>query len=144
METRDFDLLYQTFLLRLNETDMVHHRYLYKQINWANRIIGLKGASGVGKTTLVLQHIKEEVEDLQKVLYVSLDNLWFNAHDLMELVDYHYMHGGTLLVLDEIHRLPNWAVYVKNIYDNYPRLKLIYTGSSMLEIALSATSGISS
>lgn len=135
METSDFDFLYQTFLLRLNETDMVHHRYLYKQINWANRIIGLKGASGVGKTTLVLQHIKEEVEDLQKVLYVSLDNLWFNAHDLMELVDYHYMHGGTLLVLDEIHRLPNWAVYVKNIYDNYPRLKLIYTGSSMLEIA---------
>lgn len=134
MEAADFNQLYHTFILRLSETTTDFHRYLYHQINWDNRVIGIKGAGGVGKTTLVLQHIKESGIDVQKVLYASMDNLWFETHDLMDLVEYHHNHGGSLLVLDEIHRLRNWPTYVKNIYDNYPHLQLIYTGSSMLAI----------
>lgn len=134
MEATDFNQLYQTFILRLRETRTDFHRYLYNQINWDNRIIGIKGAGGVGKTTMVLQHIKESQIDISKVIYASMDNLWFETHDLMDLVEYHHTHGGTLLVLDEIHRLCNWSTYVKNIYDNYPEMKLIYTGSSMLSI----------
>ena len=128
MEAKDFNQLYQTFILRLRETQTDFHRYLYDQINWDNRIIGIKGAGGVGKTTMVLQHIKESGIDISKVIYASMDNLWFGTHDLMDLVEYHHTHGGTLLVLDEIHRLHNWSTYVKNIYDNYPEMKLIYTG----------------
>lgn len=134
MEAKDFNQLYQTFILRLRETQTDFHRYLYDQINWDNRIIGIKGAGGVGKTTMVLQHIKESGIDISKVIYASMDNLWFGTHDLMDLVEYHHTHGGRLLVLDEIHRLHNWSTYVKNIYDNYPEMKLIYTGSSMLSI----------
>ena len=97
-------------------------------------MIGIKGARGVGKTTLILQHIKEHFPDRDKALYVSLDNLWFTTHSLTDLVEYHYTHGGTHLFLDEIHRYPKWQTILKNLYDDYPDLNIVYTGSSMLEI----------
>ncbi len=109
-------------------------RYLYDKINWENRVIAIKGARGVGKTTLILQHIKETFPDLDKALYLSLDNLWFSNHSLMELVEYFYTHGGTHLFLDEVHRYPKWQTVLKNICDDYPDLHIVYTGSSMLEI----------
>ena len=107
---------------------------MYDKINWSNRLIGIKGSRGVGKTTLILQHIKEAFPNRDKALYVSLDNLWFENHSLIELVEYHYTHGGTHLFLDEIHRYPHWQILLKNIIDDYPDLNVVYTGSSMLEI----------
>lgn len=71
---------------------------------------------------------------MQKVFYASLDDLWFRAHDLMDLVEYLYSHGFTHLFLDEVHKLSDWSRYIKNIYDSYPQLHIVYTGSSMLEI----------
>ena len=134
MEENTVEGIYRLFHRKLNAVPTTFIRYLYHQINWNDRLIGIKGARGVGKTTLILQHIKEHFPDRDKALYVSLDNLWFTTHSLTDLVEYHYTHGGTHLFLDEIHRYPKWQTILKNLYDDYPDLNIVYTGSSMLEI----------
>ena len=135
MDYAELEQLYLTSERKIQEVSTQFHRYLYNQINWDNRIIGIKGGGGVGKTTLVLQHIKEAFPDHSKVLYVRLDNMWFQTHNLMDLVEYHYTHGGTHLFLDEIHHLRHWQNYIKSFYDDYSDLHVVYTGSSMLDIA---------
>lgn len=128
------DYLYQTSNRKINQISLEYKRPLYYQINWDNRLIGIKGPKGVGKSTLLLQHIKESFSDRSKVLYVSLDNMWFSTNDLVDLVEYHYTHGGTHIFLDEIHKYKNWQDCIKNIYDDYPDLHIIYTGSSILKL----------
>ena len=104
-------------------------------IHWDARLVGIKGARGVGKTTLLLQHIKQHYTDnLDSVLYVSLDDLWFAEHDLVETVDTFVKSGGEVIYLDEVHKYPLWARAIKNMYDDYPELKIVFTGSSLLEI----------
>ena len=118
----------------LGESRPSSFRYLYKSINWKNRLIILKGSRGVGKTTMLLQHIATAFEDTSTALYVSADHIWFANHSLIDLAEYHYTHGGTHLFIDEIHKYHNWQQEIKNIYDSFPRLNLIVTGSSMLRI----------
>ena len=135
MEEKDVVRLYETSRRLVHETSMAFHRQLLSAVNWASRLICIKGAKGTGKTTLLLQHIRDafgEVDD--KCLFVSLDNIWFAAHDVIDLVDWHWKHGGTHLFLDEVHRLKSWQTIVKNIYDSYPSLNIVYTGSSMLQL----------
>ncbi|MBR3467452.1 MAG: AAA family ATPase [Bacteroidales bacterium] len=98
---------------------------MYDQIDWEERLIGIKGAKGVGKTTLLLQHIKLSFDDWSKAFYVSLDHLWFSDHTLLELVEYLYTHGVTHIFLDEVHRYLTWVREIKNIYDSYPSLHLV-------------------
>lgn len=119
--------------------NMEHIRFLYDTILWDSRMICIKGARGVGKTTLMLQRIKKEKYATGKALYVSLDDLWFTDHRLLELVDYHYTHGGTHIFIDEVHRYPypNWTQELKNIYDSYPGLHVVFSGSSILNINMS-------
>jgi predicted AAA+ superfamily ATPase len=109
-------------------------RYLYDNIAWNNRLTGIVGAKGTGKTTLMLQYIKQTFSNPNKALYASLDNIWFVRHSLSELADMFYSYGGTHLFLDEVHRYADWAVEIKNIYDSYPAIHIVFTGSSMLEI----------
>lgn len=109
------------------------HRYLYEKIAWDDRLIMIKGARGVGKTTLMKQRCKENGPE---GLYASLDQLYFNEHTITELADYHYKHGGTHLYLDEVHLYPryNWEQELKNIYDSYPGFHIVFTGSSLLQL----------
>lgn len=109
-------------------------RYLYGTIDWQERLIGIKGSRGVGKTTMLLQHIKTSFPERSQAFYVSLDNMWFSSHTLSELVEYLYTHGVTHLFLDEVHRYPQWVREIKNSYDSYPKLHIVFTGSSLLEI----------
>lgn len=109
-------------------------RYLYKNINWKNKLIVIIGARGTGKTTLILQHIKNDFNDTSKALYVSADNLWFSNHTLIDLVEHHYTHGGTHIFIDEIHKYEGWEREIKNIYDSYPNYNVVVTGSSALKI----------
>ena len=95
-------------------------------------MIGIKGPRGVGKTTMLLQHILENYEDIDQTLYASLDDLWFASHTLVELVDWAYRHGIMRLYLDEVHRYDQWSINLKNIYDNYPDMSIVYTSSSLL------------
>lgn len=134
MEYSDIQPLLNVFERKLAATELRFKRYLYDQINWNVRLIGIKGARGVGKTTLLLQHIKETFARRDEVLYVSLDNLWFNNHSVAELVEFLYTHGIVNLYFDEVHKCKNWTQLLKNFYDGYPDLNIVYTGSAMLAI----------
>lgn len=134
MDYADIQPLLNAYHRKLAATDMRFKRYLYGQINWNVRLIGIKGARGVGKTTLLLQHIKEAFSNIDEVLYVSLDNLWFESHRLEDLVDFLYARGVTHIYFDEVHRYRNWASLLKQFYDSYPDLNIVYTGSAMLAI----------
>lgn len=124
----------QIYTRLLKATPMDHFRYLYRQIDWEDRLISITGVRGAGKTILLLQYIKENFPDKRNALYASLDNIWFTRNTLTDLVEQFTAYGGTHLFLDEVHRYPNWCVEIKNIYDSYPGLHIVFTGSSMLEI----------
>ena len=97
-------------------------------------MIEIKGSKGVGKTTLILQHILRSFPNVDDALYVSLDNLWFKSHSLKELADFFYAQGGRFLFVDEVHYYPYWQTVLKNIYDEYPDMHIVFTGSSMLQL----------
>ena len=126
--------LYEIFAKRLAQTDTAFVRSLMDEIEWKARLVGLRGARGVGKTTLLLQHIKLYRKLNSSVLYVSLDNIWFSEHKLYDLASNFVKRGGRYLYLDEVHKYPNWAQELKNIYDDFAELQIVFTGSSMLEI----------
>lgn len=128
------EILYRNSHRNVSQVSMSFKRDLHSTINWNARLIGIKGPKGVGKSTLLKQHIKETFPDDSKVLYVSLDNMWFANNDLADLVEYHYLHGGTHLFLDEVHKYEHWQTYIKNIYDDYPTMNVVFTGSSMLKL----------
>lgn len=135
MDYTDIQPLLNTFHRKLAATDLRFKRYLHGQINWDARLLGIKGARGVGKTTMLLQRIKETAgNNLDEVFYASLDNMWFQTHSAEELVEFLYTRGVTRIYLDEVHKYRGWTVLLKNLYDNYPDLNIVYTGSAMLAI----------
>lgn len=134
MEKTEIQPLINNYHNRLATVSNKYHRYLYSQINWDARMIGIKGARGVGKTTLILQHIIENHPNVDDVLYASLDDLWFANHSVMDLVDWVWIQGIKRLYLDEVHRCPNWSLILKNIYDTYSEISIVYTSSSLLSI----------
>lgn len=123
------------FYKKLGATSTDFVRDTMNKVNWSARLIGIKGARGTGKTTLLLQYIKLHLANqLDQTLYVSLDAIWFNTNSLIDLVDDFSKRGGKYLFIDEVHKLPGWAQALKNIYDDYPELYVVFTGSSLLEI----------
>lgn len=116
--------LFTTFYQLKERVSLDFIRYLYHEIRWDNRLIAITGARGTGKTTLMLQYIKEHYPGYgNEVLYVSLDNIWFTTHSLFELADEFQKMGGKALFLDEVHKYPTWSREIKNIYDSYPDIK---------------------
>jgi predicted AAA+ superfamily ATPase len=111
-----------------------HIRSFIDTIDWDNRFIGIKGSRGVGKTTLLLQYIRLNYKPDKRVLYISLDNLYFLENKLYDLVADFYKKGGEFIAIDEVHKYDNWAIEIKNIYDDMPNLKLVFTSSSLLHI----------
>ena len=132
MESIELQPLFNNYHRKIARIDLRFKRYLYDQINWSARIISIKGARGVGKTTMLLQHILENYEDIDKTLYASLDDLWFSTHSLIDLVDWADHHGVQRLYLDEVHKYARWKGTLKNIYDSYPDMSIVYTSSSLL------------
>ena len=117
--------------LRLVNMDFV--RYKYSAIDWSLRMIGLTGPRGVGKSTLVLQHILQS-QNTQKALYISADRSYFAQHTLVEVASDFVKEGGTHLYIDEIHKYQNWSSELKEIYDGHPSLQVMFTGSSVLDL----------
>jgi len=128
------DILIEKFFRKIHSADLRFKRSLMDDIHWKARLIGIKGARGVGKTTLMLQHIKEKHQLDSSTLYVSLDNIWFADNKLSDMADTFVKRGGRYLYLDEVHKYPNWSQEIKNLYDDYPELNIVFTGSSLLEI----------
>lgn len=134
MSQDDLQTMHAKYLRKVAAVDMTFRRYLYDKINWDVRMIGIKGARGVGKTTLLLQRIRLAFADPNEAFYVSLDDFWFQSHTLDELAQWLNSRGVTHLFLDEVHKYPKWSQTLKNLYDDYPEMRVVYTGSSMLEI----------
>jgi len=127
------DRLQEHFNKLLSETSTEFYRYIYDHINWESRMIGLTGPRGVGKTTLILQHIKRSVPR-QAALYVTAEDFYFADNKLVDLADSFVKIGGEYLYIDEIHKYKNWSKELKLIYDYHPKLKVVFTGSSVLDI----------
>ncbi len=125
--------LYAYMRLQLELTTSNIHRYLYDTVNWNARMVAITGARGVGKSTMVLQYIKSLPSDY-KTLYISADHTYFSTNSLIKVADDFSKDGGKLLVIDEIHRYPDWSRELKQIYDTHPDLRVIFTGSSVLDI----------
>jgi len=128
------DRLFETFHRKIGTISTDFVRSIDNNIEWHARMIGLRGARGVGKTTLLLQHIKQNHRLDGSVLYASVDNIWFSEHRLYDMADSFVKRGGRFLYLDEVHRYPDWSRELKNIYDDFPSLNVVFTGSSLLEI----------
>lgn len=119
-------------LISVTKTDFV--RDIANRINWDCHLISIRGARGVGKTTLMLQYLKLHDIDYKSKLYVSLDSNYFTRHSLLDFVEKFYQQGGKHLFLDEVHKYPGWSNEIKEIYDSYPDLKLVISGSSLIDI----------
>jgi len=124
---------YQINLLR--QVDNKFYRSVYHKIDWGNRMIGLKGPRGTGKTTIMLQQIKYHVDKTQKALYVTMEHPHFyNRGSLFETAREFYQYGGRYLFIDEVHKYENWSRELKVIYDGFPDLKIVFSASSALNI----------
>lgn len=125
--------LFEFFKRKLQETPTDLVRYKYEEINWHGHALGLVGPRGVGKSTMLLQYIKMQLDE-KDTLYVSADHLYFTSHSLVDLADRFYKMGGKHLFIDEIHKYEGWSIEVKQIFDSYSDLQLIISGSSILDI----------
>lgn len=117
---------------QLDLTSLDFKRYLYNQMDWNKRLQCLTGGRGVGKSTMVKQHIIETPDEYS--LYVSADHSYFTTHTLIELADDFVKEGGEHLYIDEIHKYEGWSREIKQIYDTHPALKVFITGSSILDL----------
>lgn len=118
---------------QLKQITSTFHRYMYNQISWESRMFGLVGPRGVGKSTMILQYIKEHISE-QKIFYIAADHLYFSSHTLVETIDEFAKEGGEHIFIDEIHKYENWSRELKQIYDSHPDMKVGFTGSSVLDI----------
>ena len=134
MEDSEMTPLAAAFDRRLEETDTAYHRPLYSEIDWDDRLVCIKGAKGTGKTTMMLQFLKEHPAECAKSFYVSLDSLWFANHSPLDVVEWLHNNGFERLFLDEVHYFKPWQTLVKNIYDDYPKMKVVYSGSSLMKL----------
>jgi predicted AAA+ superfamily ATPase len=114
-------------------TDSKFVRYLHDRIDWNARLIGITGARGTGKTTLLLQHIKHHL-DTDTSIYVNVDDIYFSENRLFDFAEMFYKHGGKHLFIDEVHKYPDWSKELKMLYDYFPDMQTVFTGSSVLDI----------
>lgn len=118
-------------IIRDTSTDFI--RSITNTIHWDERLIGIKGAKGTGKTTLLLQHIKTALSK-QKVIYLSLDDIYFFGNTLSDTVRQFIQIGYDHFFMDEVHKYPNWSIEIKNLYDTYRNIKIVFTGSSIIQL----------
>ena len=118
---------------QLRQTASTFHRYMYDQISWESRMFGLVGPRGVGKSTMILQYVREHREE-RHMLYVTADHMYFASHTLVETADEFVKEGGQQIFIDEIHKYENWSRELKQIYDAHADLMVGFTGSSVLDI----------
>jgi len=135
MTDAEIAVLVETSDRLVEDVSSAFHRYLCGRIDWDEDLLCVKGPKGTGKTTLMLQHIKEVFGSAsEKAVYFALDNVWFADHHPIAAIDYFYKNGYTHLFLDEVHHFPDWPRLVKTATDSYPGLKIVYSGSSILKM----------
>lgn len=134
MELADIRPIVEFYHSKLSQVSLDFKRYLYPQINWDSSVIGIIGERGVGKTTMLLQRIKEKYANPDDTFYISLDHYWFGTHELQDLIKFMYKRGITEFYIDEVHKYKGWSGILKTLVDELHDLRIVYTGSSLLEI----------
>ncbi len=128
-------IIVQTYYRLLNAVSTEKYRYLFSSVDMSHRLIGIVGARGTGKTTILLQYIKERIDDHDKALYFSADHIYFVENSLFEFVQEQYeLEGRIYFCIDEIHKYPNWNQELKNIYDSFPSIHVAFSGSSSIDL----------
>lgn len=127
------DSLFEYSSKLISETDSSFFRYMFHRVNWKNRLVGLTGPRGVGKTTMILQHIRTNLP-ADQTLYVTAEDFYFVKNRLVDLADTFVKWGGKYLLIDEIHKYPHWSKELKLMYDYHSDLHIVFTGSSVLDI----------
>ena len=125
--------LYEYMDAMLKQTPVSMKRYIFDDIAWDAHMVGIVGPRGVGKSTMLLQYILSH-RDTSKMLYVSADNVYFSSHTIVETADAFVKEGGEHLFIDEVHKYKDWSRELKQLYDVHPKLKITFTGSSVLDI----------
>ncbi len=125
--------LKSNLLVQQQKIDIV--RPLSNTIDWSDRLISILGARGTGKTTLMLQHLKGNYGFGKEAIYITMDDIYFTANLLSDFAQEFRQNGGKILFIDEVHKYPGWAKEIKNIYDFYKDLKIVFTGSSIIDIS---------
>ena len=136
------ETLIESFRILLDLTPMDYVRSFHDKINWKNRLIGLMGQKGVGKSTLLLQHIKN-YDNIEETLYVQADDMYFAGHRLFDTAFDFFKKGGKRLYIDEIHKYKGWSTEIKLIYDRLPLLSVVYSGSSLLALKRGGSADLS-
>lgn len=134
MEAIQIERLEAIAFRKVQETSMVFRRHLYEEIDWGHRLVSVTGPRGVGKTTLLLQRMKETMQEYPESLYLSLDSICLNERELYEPIEHHVQYGGTHLYLDEVHCMANWQSLLKNLSDDFHKFHIVFAGSSLLRL----------
>ncbi len=139
---KDMDNLQQIYRIKIDLTPTAYVRQFHDAINWKNRLIGILGQKGVGKSTMILQHIKLH-DNMEESLYVQADDFYFAGHRIYDLALAFFQRGGKRLYIDEIHKYKGWTTEIKMIYDQLPLLSVVYSGSSILDLKKGAKADLS-
>ena len=129
--------LIKRHLNRMQTVNLDFVRSLMDEIDWNERLLMIKGQKGVGKTTLMTQRILQMFgsTNTTEVLYVSLDNIYFGTHKLLDFIEQFHAQGGKYLFMDEVHKYKGWSLEVKNAYDEFTDLHMVLSGSSLINLS---------
>ena len=133
-EGNDMEAFYRTHRYLVEHTDAPIRRGLMDEIDWQDRLIGIKGTRGVGKTTFLLQYAKEKFGTDRSCLYLNMNNLYFAKHRLVDFAEEFVKDGGRVLLIDQVFKYPEWSHELRECYENYPELKIVFTGSSVMRL----------
>ena len=129
------DAFFRTHTYLVEHVNAPVRRRLMDEINWDDRLIGIKGTRGVGKTTFLLQYAKERYGSTDRqCLYVNMNNFYFQGRGIADFAGEFYRHGGKVLLIDQVFKQPDWNHELRQCYDNYPELKIVFTGSSVMRL----------
>jgi len=143
MNDNEIQMLIDSSDRLVSSTSLDFKRYLYPKIDWSERLICIKGPKGTGKTTLILQHVKETFgAGSGKAVYIALDHIWFSNHQPIDAIEHFHSHGYTHVFIDEVHCYGDWSSLVKTAADFYPGLNIAYSGSSILKLSKEIGSGV--
>lgn len=126
--------IFRTHTYLIEHTKPLVRRHLMDEINWDDRLIGIKGARGVGKTTFLLEYAKEKFGTNRECLFINMNNLYFSSHSFVDFADYFQKQGGKVLLIDQVFKHPCWSKELRECYDRFPNLKIVFAGSSVMRL----------
>jgi predicted AAA+ superfamily ATPase len=126
--------IFRTHTYLIEHNKIAVRRNLLDEINWNDRLIGIKGARGVGKTTFLLEYAKERFGTNRECLFINMNNFYFSSHSIVDFADYFQRQGGKVLLIDQVFKHPGWSKELRECYDRFPNLKIVFTGSSVMRL----------